>query len=176
MTSHHGRACLLILVAISVVLRAGCRRGTEMQTGVPETGDGREHSVSLLVLEGPGGSTLALAPVYINDLGPFAFALDTGASHSVIDEQLAEELGLPVVGPPIEMTGVAATAQALQVRVGKWRVGEVELPRRTLACIPLSEPNRRLKLRGLLGSDMLSRFGAITVDYRRQRLSFRNRP
>jgi len=42
--------------------------------------------------------------------GPFSFALDTGASHSVIDEDLAERLKLPRGGPDIEITGVAATA------------------------------------------------------------------
>jgi hypothetical protein len=40
----------------------------------------------------------------------------------------------------------------------------------------LSEPNRRLKMRGLLGSDVLSRFGAVTVDYDHQRLALRTRP
>jgi predicted aspartyl protease len=114
--------------------------------------------------------------VFIGGHGPFAFALDTGASHSVIDQDLADRLGLPSAGPAVEVTGVAATAEAGQVRVGGWRVGDVLLPGDTVVTIGLSEPNRRLKMRGLLGSDVLSRFGAVTVDYDHQKLLLHARP
>lgn len=161
------RTWLVVFLAVSFSLLVGCHRGE------PKVGPaaGGAQNVGLYVVQGPDGSTLAFAPVFINGQGPYAFALDTGASHSVIDEDLAEELGLPSAGPDIEITGVAATAEARQVKVGEWRVGGVELPGHRVVALSLSEPNRRMKIRGLLGSDALSRFGAVIVDYRQQRLT-----
>jgi predicted aspartyl protease len=158
------RTWLLALLAIPLLVAPiGCQRGARQVV----TAGG---IVTLFVQQGPDGSTLAFAPVYINGEGPFAFALDTGASHSVIDEQLAEQLNLPTIGNDIEITGVVGTAEARQVQVGSWRVGQVELPGHRMVAVSLSEPNRRQKIRGLLGSDALSRFGTVTVDYRTQRL------
>jgi hypothetical protein len=176
MRNSTGKRTRLLVVAMSLLALAGCRQGVEQRTAVPGGTGAQEQSAPLLVLEGPGGSTLALAPVFINGEGPFAFALDTGASQSVIDQGLAEELNLPTDGPTVEVSGVAATAEAEQVRVHGWAVGDVQLPGRTMVSLVLREPNRRLKLRGLLGSDVLSQFGTITVDYDRQRLLFRARP
>ena len=76
----------------------------------------------------------------------------------------------------MEMTGVVTTTEAHQVRVGVWRVGDVELPKHKLVALSLSEPDRRQKLRGLLGSDVLRRFGAVRMDYDNQRLTLRTRP
>ncbi len=167
------RISFLVLLYLTAV---GCQRVSDQRGAAPASGEAGEQSVHLLVLQGPAGSTLALAPVFIEEQGPFAFALDTGASQSVIDEELAEQLHLPQAGKALEVTGVAATAEASQVRVNNWRVGEVKLRGRTLISLALSEPNRRLKLRGLLGSDVLSQFGSVLVDYSQQRLLLRARP
>jgi hypothetical protein len=93
-----GQSWRLALLAIALLAAAGCRRGAVEQAGAPPSQAGDGQTVSLLVLQGPGGSTLALVPVFIDGQGPFAFALDTGASHSVIDKDLAEQLGLPAAG------------------------------------------------------------------------------
>ncbi len=166
---HSTRAA--ILLAASLLLLSGCR--SLMQRTAPPTALAGEQTVPLLIVQGPDGSNLALAAVYIDGQGPFSFALDTGASHSVIDQALAEQLGLPVAGPAVELSGVAATAEGIPVRLRSWRVGDVELPGRTMVSVNLSAPNQRLHLRGLLGSDVLSRFGTVTVDYHRQRLLLR---
>jgi predicted aspartyl protease len=126
----------------------------------------------MVVLQGPGG-TMALVPVYIDGQGPYSFALDTGASHSVIDVRLAEKLGLQEDGPAVEMTGVVAASEAMPVVVSQWRVGDIRLPAHHLAALNLSELDRKTGIHGLLGSDILSRFGVITVDYQRQLLEFR---
>ena len=172
MRTHAGRrrTRLFALVTLPLLALIGCHHdGNSAATG-------NEQSVPLFVLQGPSGSTLALVPVYLNGQGPFAFALDTGASQSVVDEDLADQLKLPKDGPAVEMTGVSATAEATQVRVNAWRVGDVELPGRSMVCLKLSAANRRVKMRGLLGSDVLSRFGAVTVDYNNQRLLLRVHP
>lgn len=125
-----------------------------------------ERTVQLLVLQGPEGSALALVPVYIDGQGPFTFALDTGASHSLIDRRLAERLHLSVAGPPVITTGVASRTTSIPVQVAAWSVGQVRLPARTLVMLDLPRAsNEAHQLQGLLGSDVLSLFGTILVDY-----------
>ncbi|HJT76824.1 MAG TPA: retropepsin-like aspartic protease [Gemmataceae bacterium] len=159
---------LLLLLGLVLPL-AGCR--TRGLNEGPAVGGGQ--AVPMLVLRGPGGETLALVPIFINGQGPFAFALDTGASHSLVDHTIAEQLGLRVSGPGVKMTGVVAGARAEQVRVDQWRVGDVPLPAHTLVTLDLPEADKETGLHGLLGSDMLSQFEVITVDYQHQRLLFR---
>ena len=112
-------------------------------------------------------------PVWINGQGPFTFALDTGASHTLIDSSLAETLELPVTGGKVEMTGITATAHADRVRVGQWRVGNVDLPAYTLVSMPMAKLEQDSGMKGLLGSDILSKFEVITLDYGRQVLFLR---
>lgn len=125
------------------------------------------RTVPLQIVEGPEGAVLALAPVFINGQGPYAFALDTGASTSLIDRGLVDQLKLPIVGKPQQVTGITGVEEADLVKVDQWRVGEVGLPPATGITVNLPEPNRGTGLQGLLGSDILSQFGVITVDYRR---------
>jgi hypothetical protein len=152
------------LLAVFAVLLAGCqRRGPDVPPPAPLP-EG-EQAVRLTVLRGAGGA-MAFVPIYINGQGPFAFALDTGASHSVVSTEVAEQLGLPVAGPPVQTAGVISVGELIPVRVESWRVGDVELPPLTLARVNIpNPPGRQVRLDGLLGSDVLSRYGVIKVDY-----------
>lgn len=96
---------------------AGCARGTQEGERVP-----------LQVVEGPQAATLALVPVFINGQGPFAFALDTGASTSLVDRGLVNQLQLQVAEAARAVTGVACETTPGQIQVDQWRVGEIELP------------------------------------------------
>ncbi len=51
------------------------------------------------------------APIAVNEAGPFAFVVDTGANQSVISRELADSLGLPK-GPAEPLNGVAGLSQA----------------------------------------------------------------
>jgi hypothetical protein len=93
----------------------------------------------------------------------------------MVDRSVAEQLNLPVSGPVVRITGVTSSARAEEVRVDRWRVGNVELPRRRLVTLDLPQSDRETGLKGLLGSGMLSDFGVIMVNYQRQRLIFRPR-
>ena len=155
---------LLLALAVTLAAAAGCNRGTD--NGIPAGA----HSTRMVVLKGRGGETLALVPVYIEGKGPFAFALDTGASRSVVDRRLAAELGLTVAGGEVQVSGVGGKAAARPVRVGRWQLAEIDLPATTLDALDLSD--RTTGLQGLLGSDILSRFEVISVDYKHQRLIF----
>ncbi|MDT7715979.1 MAG: hypothetical protein QOH09_1971 [Pseudonocardiales bacterium] len=108
-----------------------------------------------------GASTVAVVPVTLEGVGPKRFALDTGASSSVVDRRVTQELSLPPVGRPRKAAGVSCSATSQPVHVASWRVGAVTLPAQDVDSIALPIPS----LDGLLGSDVLYRFGIVTIDY-----------
>lgn len=127
------------------------------------------RDVPLRVVSGPGG-VFAFLKVYIRGRGPFAFTVDTGASHSVIDYDLVRKLRLKTIGEPVTVTGITCRGTAGRLRMAKWRAGRIALPAGEIQTIDMPEPGGGIEIDGLLGSDVLSRFGAITVDYRAARL------
>ncbi len=126
--------------------------------------------VPLRVVTAPQGQTLAFVAVIIVGEGPFQFALDTGASASVVDSDIAQRLRLPVVSRDQPVTGVATRSTADVVRVDRWELGGVPLPNALIATLDLPSAPRGQGFDGLLGSDQLARFGRITLDYDRQQL------
>ncbi len=116
----------------------------------------------------PSRQTLALVPVFIDGHGPFPFALDTGASRSLISPALATQLHLPARGSAGMLQGVTGTASAENFAVAAWRAGSVTLPASLIAAVGsataggVTKPHGPL---GLLGSDVLSRYGKIAIDY-----------
>jgi hypothetical protein len=105
--------------------------------------------------------TLALVPVTFDGHDPIMFVLDTGSSTSVVDRAVARLLSLPPIGQVQRVAGVSCGTTTQPVHVDSWRVGAVPLPAQNLDGIALAVPG----LTGLLGSDVLYRFGTITVDY-----------
>jgi predicted aspartyl protease len=133
-------------------------------------------SVPLRVMRA-GGSVIVMVAVTLQGQGPYDFVLDTGASRSVVDQQLADDLGLQQVAAVPQVTGVTGPAQATVVRVADWSVGDVTLPSGVVAAIDLqltdSNAAQQLlgrRLYGLLGSDVLSSFGVVSIDYDQQTL------
>ena len=108
-----------------------------------------------------GAATLAVVPVTLEGMGPKKFALDTGSSSSVVDSRVARQLSLRPVGRPRNAAGVSCSATSQPVHVTSWRVGAVALPAQNVEGIALPIPG----LDGLLGSDVLYRFGTVTIDY-----------
>lgn len=123
-----------------------------------------EQRVHIKVVSTKSRSTVALVPVYVNGRGPYAFALDTGASKSLIDTRLAHELGLKSLGKTPKLHGVAGSARGDRIRVLKWRAGGVTLHPETITSLPLAG-DKGTGEAGLLGSDVLSRYGKIAIDY-----------
>jgi hypothetical protein len=117
------------------------------------------------IVHGPNGSTLVLAPVTIDNRGPYTFAVDTGASTSLIDQTLAKQLGLKQAGAPQPIAGISSNEQAIPVRVTHWHAGNIVLPSAVIASAGLFQSQHDQELQGLLGSDIWSQFGKITIDY-----------
>jgi hypothetical protein len=126
-------------------------------------------SVPVRVLSAQG-ETMVLVPVKVNGRGPYNFVLDTGASSSTVSRSLMRRLRLPRNGDTARVRGVAGAAEVPLVTVGRWTLGGKRLHGRSLPVLDLGADFGDGQVSGLLGSDELRRFGAVTVDYKHERL------
>ena len=154
---------MLAVAALAAV--AGCTSPVLDRSPSPGT-------VHARVVDGAGGARLLIVPVFFSAQGPFDFALDTGAARSVIDSRVVSQLRLPTTGTEQAVTGVSGTSQAVRVRVTSWRVDAVALPDATVLSLRLPSGGSPT-LSGLLGSDMLSRFRTVTIDYQAGTITLR---
>jgi len=151
----------------AVVTPSGHRLSKLSTAGTPRG----EQTVKIEVVatsSRPIRQTLALVPVFINGHGPLPFALDTGASRSLISATVAQKLNLPARGSAGMLEGVTGAASAENFAVASWRAGTVTLPPSLIAAIGSANGGAVTRLRGpvgLLGSDVLSRYGKIAIDY-----------
>ncbi|MEX2586764.1 MAG: retropepsin-like aspartic protease [Actinomycetota bacterium] len=164
----HAAVGLVLALAVS-----GCGvvvGGDGSVTEAPrEVGSGQ---VGLDVFEDGGSGRLLLVPVHISDSGPYQFVLDTGASRSIVDSQIVEELELET-GRSTQARSVSSEFRGETVAVEQWRIGDVELEPRTIVAADLPDAGGGLQFRGLLGSDVLAGFGNIEIDYDEQVLTLR---
>jgi hypothetical protein len=116
------------------------------------------------------GQVAETVNVCIDGQGPFPFVLDSGAGQSTIDARLSRRLHLAATGPVTEFDGVGCTGMARTVDVASWSLAGVGLAPQGLSAASLPQVGGRGEPVGLLGSDVLSRFGAVRLDFRRGRL------
>jgi Aspartyl protease len=134
----------------------GCHAAT------PEPGGGERVPLTVSVVAGQVAETV---DVCIGNQGPYPFVLDTGAGESTIDAGLAHRLQLTSAGAVTEFAGVGCTGTAQPVSVGSWSLDGVELAPQELTSATLPQMGGKGEPDGLLGSDVLSRFGGIRVDF-----------
>ncbi len=120
------------------------------------------NQVRLKIVRSRDGSTAAIAKVFIHGR-PYAFLIDTGATKTVVNFALARQLGLKRVGRATKVAGVGCISKSQRVRISNWRIGSQRLP--TITGDSVKIPFTGGKAFGLLGSDVLSRFGAVAIDY-----------
>jgi hypothetical protein len=118
------------------------------------------------------GQVAELANVCIGGQGPYPFVIDSGAGESIIDAHLAARLHLPHDGSQSEFAGVGCSGTAQPVSVSSWSVAGVALDAQTLTAATLPDFGVAGQPVGLLGSDVLSRFGAVRIDFAAQTLTF----
>jgi Aspartyl protease len=109
--------------------------------------------------------------VCIEGKGPYPFVLDTGDGESLIDTRLAARLHLAHDGDRSAFEGVGCSGTAEPVRARSWSVAGVALAPQDLNAATLPDFGIRGQPYGLLGSDVLSRFGAIRIDFTAQTLT-----
>jgi predicted aspartyl protease len=101
----------------------------------------------------------------IEGRGPFPFVLDTGAGQSTIDAGLARRLRLPSAGSASLFAGVGCTGTARPVAIDAWSLDGIRLAPQQVTSATLPQIGGKGEPDGLLGSDVLGRFGAVRIDF-----------
>ena len=129
------------------------------------------HSTSVpLAVSRANGQVIALVSVCIDGRGPFPLVLDSGATSSSVDAQVVQTLHLPSVGKSAKESGASCTTSTQPVQVTSWSVGSIALQGQTVESSTIPNFGLHKAPAGLLGSDVLSRFGAVRIDYKDQKL------
>lgn len=166
------KAALLALAGAALVA-SGCG-GSSKVVAKPTIGADGSLNVAIKVLK-HGRQVIAVVPVRIDGKGPFTFAVDTGASQSLVDSSVAKKLGVPATGNRHAVAGITNVTSVKTLVVKRWSVGGVQLPPTTVVETNLPFGNASGGVQGLLGSDMLSQFDVITIDYTHQMLRLHHR-
>lgn len=159
-------------MTLAALVLAGC--GGSAKTAKPTVAADGSLNVAIKVLK-HGRQVIALVPVTIDGKGPFTFAIDTGASQSLVDTSVAKKLHVPATGGKHPVAGITNVTDVKTLFVRRWSVGGVTLPATTIVETNLPFGNADGGVQGLLGSDMLSQFDVITIDYGRQVLRLHHR-
>lgn len=109
---------------------------------------------------------LIMVPAFVNGQGPYAFAVDTGASTTVISPALARTHGIEP-GPPTPVSGAGGVLIATVARVGLLRVGAATLENVGVAVTDsIAQIGAAVgtSVDGILGYNFLRRF-RVTIDY-----------
>ncbi|HEY9823820.1 MAG TPA: retroviral-like aspartic protease family protein [Stenomitos sp.] len=115
--------------------------------------------------------SLFTVPVVLNGV-PLQFILDTGASNTIVDRSVAQQLKLQGASVPSEFLGYLAVGQptaASQINIyplASLQVGKAKVTQ--LNGIGLSTSGLPLKSAGILGLDFLSRFDILLNPATRQ--------
>ena len=112
------------------------------------------------------GQVAETVNVCIGGQGPFPFVLDSGAGQSTIDAGLADRLHLASAGAASEFAGVGLHRHGpAGGRRASWSVDGVALAPQQLTAATLPQIGGKGEPVGLLGSDVLARFGAVRIDF-----------
>jgi predicted aspartyl protease len=106
---------------------------------------------------------LIFTSVMVNGSGPYDFAIDTGASQTVLSEKLANELGLnPVTTTIMHGVGGAGRVESKVYKVNEIGLGEIRI--RNLPVGTFNDPLLTQLADGIMGTAMLSDF-TITINF-----------
>lgn len=161
--------CALSLLMLGLL--AACSVQLTPQGGGSPSSSASGVTIPVKVVVGQNGATVVLLPVTIDGSGPYNFALDTGASTSLVDTPLAQRLNLQPVGTPAPISGIASTTPAQPIRITHWHIEGLTLPADTAVAADLSGSERGSGLQGLVGSDVWRQLGTVTINYNAQTLT-----
>lgn len=142
--------------------KAGCGGATALGGGA------QRIPIKVTTAEGQVGEVVN---VCISGMGPFPFEIDTGSAQSGIDTHLAAQLHLADLGSPLTYAGIGCTGTAQQVMVPSWSLGGVPLAAQPVIADIQPGLGAAGEPVGLLGSDVLNRFGAVRLDFKAQTLT-----
>ena len=110
---------------------------------------------------------------------PYTFDVDTGAATSVINSSAANALGLKKVGPPSRVQTVGCSSSSQNVLIDNWSIAGHRMPATTIAAFKIQGAGSKIDgapLAGNLGSNVMAKFGVMTIDFRSKRLNLGGPP
>jgi predicted aspartyl protease len=115
-----------------------------------------------------------VVPVYIDGQGPYSFVLDTGATLTCVEQDVAAELSLREASGQIGFSaGIGGSGRIRLVSADSVRVGSATAEDLPLCALDLSSMERvGMELDGLLGLNFLRPFH-ISIDFEREVLTLR---
>ena len=173
------RARHALVVVTVVALFTGCNNSEPPAPVTPPVGAGMQLPVfEKSCAPQPGPTSVVpirvvkraiVANVCIGGEGPFPFLVDTGGSTTLVDSSLAARVHLALVDGPRTVSSFTCKRQISFAAVSRWSVGNTTLLPQTVEVGTVQSPVLP-NLDGVLGSDTLSSFGAVRIDYRQQTL------
>ena len=112
---------------------------------------------------------LPTVAVCIDGKGPYRFLVSTGSGSSVVVPALARSLHLGK-GDRTAIRGVTCVTSAQTVKVSNWSMSGLRLSPQELLVAKVPRDQLSTAPRGIIGSDVLARFGSVRIDYRAHRL------
>lgn len=111
-------------------------------------------------------------PVCLDGKGPYPFLISTGAGSSVVTPALAHRLRLRT-GENASVRGVTCVATTTTAVVKSWSMSGLKLAAQSLVVSKVPRIRGSFPFAGIIGSDVLERFGAVRIDYRARLLKVR---
>jgi hypothetical protein len=108
--------------------------------------------------------------VRVNGLGPFAFLLDTGSSHSAVSEELARAVGAPAVARTVVTTPIGEEVRPV-VRLETVQLGRVATSPVLASLVRGDTLDRAGIIQGLIGQDVL-KDRRYTLDFLHRRVAW----
>ncbi len=171
-------AVVVVLVLIGLVLVAVGNAPSSTAASFPTTPGFFSPAVTSCTTAAPTGTTtvpmqvlqensavVAFVPVCLNGHGPYPFVLDTGSAETLVVTSLAQAAGLTSNGPPVTANGAGCSSNVSQLQVGQWSIGSVPLTAQGVVSTNLFGGSSSGGIGGLIGSDVLSRFGAVKLNF-----------
>lgn len=138
----------------------------------PEAAAREENASEALTIPFELYDNFPFLQVRVNGSEPHSFMLDTGASTSLLNQTLADSLGL---GPKhLHGTRIGTGESSTTLGFAKGVVlglGIVDLPAQSVAVIPLAEIESKIghEIGGVVGADIFKRY-VVTIDYSTMRM------
>lgn len=158
------RRLLAVAIPTLAISSAGCTAGG---LGPPAEPAQTTPGEIAFELAGPGGAVIVV-PVRINGQGPYDFVVDTGATFTCVDQELAEALSLPEQPGSVAFgAGIGGSGSVKIVEIDALEVGTARAEDTMAAVIDLSTIKQSgIEVRGLIGLNFLKAY-RVTFDFER---------
>ncbi len=125
---------------------------------------GRVTAVPMAVTRGRSGQVLRVG-VCVGKHGPYPFVVASGVTQSVIDPSLASALHLKKATPAsAQLGGYGCTVTSPFVKAPAMHLKGVALAPQAMAAVKIRSWDGQ-RADGVIGSDVLGRFGAVRLDF-----------